>query len=858
MTLAILVLAATGYLSYRNFSAIVASMKVDLNPSLRLMNIRDLSVDLQNAENSVRIFSITGDRNDLGPYYKTIRTIHARIASLRTECMDDPDLLEQTDTIAALIDSNTELWNGLLLINSGEKVVEELKHISDQIDRATVIEPVKEEVIEKKVETGEPVKEETKKPGFFKRLFGRKKEVPADTVPAVTQAAPQLTIVESPPVIQEDTTAIKETPVATISAEKKEEIKSNIGRIQKDDEEAREKLAELETRIARTGNRLREKIYDLISRMESEARLMSDAKNEEADRLAQETFKWLLAFMITGTILALSVIITIISYVRKSDIYNSVIIRSRDEAEKLAKAKELFMANMSHEIRTPVTAIAGFTEQLLHDRHDERTMRTLGVIKSASEHLSRMINDVLDFSKMQNSKLSFENVNFRLADVFNEVNNLFAAQAAAVNTSLTWSVSPDTPPVLLGDPYRLRQVIINLVSNAVKFTKNGKVHYAAEHENSRDGIRLLVIKVTDTGIGIDEDKLNLIFDDFTQEEMSTTRKYGGTGLGLSIVKKIVEMQGGSVEVRSRKGHGTQITCSIPLREGDESLIRQDAPADQAIPEHIKEMRILIADDEEYNRMLFRMILERWGIAYGEAVNGAEAVEKLRSGNFDLVFMDARMPVMDGMEATRAIRNELKLDIPVICISAASTDSDGSRFTEAGMDGFLLKPFSEAQLLQVIVKTQNQRPLPAARLTIEDEDYGLLELLPDDEVEESAATKHTATDLSSIYSLAGDDKRFVSEMLSSFILTTEKGINEIESALAESNITVVAETAHRLIPPCRHTGAAEMCCLLKQIEEAARSNNDPSFIEERTIILRKRFAEARLEIEKELEGIADKV
>jgi len=798
MSLAILVLTATGYLSFRNISAIVASMKVDLTPGMRLMNIRDLSMDLQNAENSIRIFSITGNRNDLKPYYKTIRSIDARIASVRTECMNDPDLLEQTDSIAALIEENIKLWNELLLLHNNEKVGEELRQIADQIETAAVIEPEKEIEPVKEVEQVKPPEEETRKKGFFRRLFS-KKEPPPDTtavvIPVPTPLVTPVVTPEEPP----------EPPKATITTEKKEEIKRTIGRIEKDDREVREKLAEQETRIAITGNRLREKIYDLISRMESGVRLMSDAKSEEADRLAQQTYKWLLAFMITGTILALSVIILIISYVRKADIYNSAIIRSRDEAEELARTKELFMANMSHEIRTPVTAISGFTEQLLHEADDEKAKKTLGIIKTSADHLSRIINDILDFSKLQNNKLILENVHFNIKKLLDEVYSLFEREAMQNSTSLSYSLSPSTPAILLGDPYRLKQIMINLLSNSIKFTAKGKVHFSVDSLSKGKGEIELIMVFTDTGIGIEESKMNMIFEDFTQAEMSTTRKYGGTGLGLSIVRKLVELKKGTIDVKSKKGHGTQITCRIPSLTGDEKLVKDDNASMPEIPDAIRSMKVLIVDDEEYNRLLFKMILDRWGLKYDEATNGIEAVEKVKSGIYDVIFMDARMPQMDGLEATAIIRNELKIKIPVICISAASLNSGWEKYREAGMNDFLLKPFKEEELLRSFLSLTELNSISIKK----------------DNEEEGKLT------FQNLYHLAGGNEDFVRQMMETFLETTQRGLAEMSLAYKSEQPDQVAELAHKLLPPCRHIGAKKMCSLLKQTEDIIRRSNSTS-------------------------------
>jgi CheY-like chemotaxis protein len=331
------------------------------------------------------------------------------------------------------------------------------------------------------------------------------------------------------------------------------------------------------------------------------------------------------------------------------------------------------MANMSHEIRTPVTAISGFTEQLLHEPLNETVNGSLKIIKSSSDHLLRIIDDILDFSKLQNNKLTLEKVHFSIARLIDEVYALFEKQASVNNTLLSFSLSQDTPPVLLGDPFRLKQIMINLVSNSVKFTRNGSVHFSVGIVGKNDDKIDLLMEFTDTGIGIDESKIDIIFEDFTQAEMSTTRKYGGTGLGLSIVKRLVELHQGTIDFNSRKNQGTKIICRLPYLKGDEKELKKEMPPTLSIPDPILGMRFLIVDDEEYNRLLFKKILDRWKIRFTESVSGVEALELLKEEKYDLLFMDMRMPGIDGFKTARFIRDEMDIkesDMPIVIVSAA--------------------------------------------------------------------------------------------------------------------------------------------------------------------------------------------
>ncbi len=645
MILAVILLSATGYLSYRNLSSIVSSISVDLKPELRLITIRDISMDLEKAQNSIRIYSITNDTLDIKPYYNIIYNIDEKVRRLRSECMDDPILLKQTDTISKLIEQNIVIWNKILYLNNNQKVVNYLKGLSDRLNSGP------NEILQ------------TEK-GILKRVF------------------------------KPNNSRIDE-----------KELMSDLQEMEVQDRITKAQMMSREAQLAATSSEIKEKFYDLIAKIENEISGIIKAKALAADQLARKTYIWLAMFSVSGTILAILVMFIIIRYVRKTHAYQIALHNSKNEAEKLSRTKELFMANMSHEIRTPVTAISGFTEQLLHEQFDENTTRSLRIIKTSSDHLANIINDILDFSKLQNSKLQLEKVHFNIVRILEDVYSLFEKQAARNNTRLSYSLSPDTPPALLGDPYRLKQIMINLVSNSVKFTKEGKVHFSVKSIQKQTGEIELVFECTDTGIGIDENKLNFIFEDFTQEEMSTTRKYGGTGLGLSIVKKLIELHNGSIDCNSRKNHGTEIICHIPYLTGDENLVMAEVESPLYIPEEIRNLKILIVDDEEYNRLLFKTILNRWKTHFKEAENGMEALEILKSESFDLLFMDARMPGLDGLKATQFIRGEMHISesvMPVICISAASINDDWQKYRDAGMNAFLPKPFTEKMLLTTIL------------------------------------------------------------------------------------------------------------------------------------------------------------
>ena len=760
MVMAVVILSATGYLSYRNISSIVSSIHIDVEPDLRVLTIREISMDLEKAENSIRLYTVTSDSLDLRPYFRVIWHINEKIQKLRTDCANDSLLLIQTDTIGRLIRQNIIIWAELLNLSNSDKMSQELRHLSDSLN----------------VASAQALKPEK---GILNKTFNRKYKSPINEV----------------------------------------ELISNLTRIEQQDRITKEKKMAREAQLAITGSQIREKFYDIISKMENEVKERINKKAYEANLLAEQTYRWITLFSLSGTLLAIVVMFTIIRYARKTHAYQVALENSKNEAEKLARTKEMFMANMSHEIRTPVTAISGFTEQLLYEKLDEHTSRILKIIKSSSDHLAKIINDILDFSKLQNDKLVLEKVHFSIRKVLEDTCILFEKQAQRNNTSLTYSLSPDTPAALLGDPYRLKQIMINLASNAVKFTVNGKVHFSVKCAKKKSEEIEIVLEVIDTGIGIEESKIDSIFDDFTQAEMSTTRKYGGTGLGLSIVKKLVELHNGKIECKSRKNVGTHITCHLHYHPGDEKQIKSDVVPMLYIPEEIKKLNVLVVDDEEYNRLLFKTILNKWNVKNSEAVNGMEAIEMIKNNHYDLLFMDARMPVLDGLKATQIIRDELKkrpADLPVICISAATQNDDWDKYEKAGMNAFLEKPFSEEMLMTTILTVL--REVTGAEIT----NGGTENSTTDDIIER--------INLQNLFHIAGGDKQFTKQMLITFLETTTKGLEEMKEAASSGKWNIVAELAHKMLPPARHIGAYDLCSFLREIEEGIKNNSETVSIE----------------------------
>lgn len=381
------------------------------------------------------------------------------------------------------------------------------------------------------------------------------------------------------------------------------------------------------------------------------------------------------------------------------------LILAREQAEQSAKTKEIFLANMSHEMRTPMNAVIGMSNQLGKTKLDSRQRFYLDTVHSAADNLLMIINDILDLSKIEAGKLSLENIGFEPRVLLQKTIQILAHKAQEKGLELLNSYfDKQIAKVLLGDNYRLSQVLLNLVSNAIKFTEKGTVDISFKLAQNKSTSQSIIIEVTDTGIGMDAYFIERLFDKFSQEYESVSRKFGGTGLGMSICKELILLMGGDISAKSQKGHGTTITITLTLNKGKKSQLPKEYDI-QIDNQLLYSKKILLADDNDLNRLVTSMILKDYGAIIYEASNGFEAIDIFNKHECDIILMDIQMPELNGYDTSVQLR-KIGCTIPIIALTANAIKGEREKCIALGMNDYIAKPFKEKELLSKIANWLN--------------------------------------------------------------------------------------------------------------------------------------------------------
>jgi len=482
-------------------------------------------------------------------------------------------------------------------------------------------------------------------------------------------------------------------------------------------------------------------------------------------------------------------------------------------AESAVKAKQQFLSNMSHEIRTPMNAIIGFTKVLIKTETTSKQKEYLQAIKLSGDSLIVLINDILDLAKVDAGKMIFEQIPFKMAMSISAMLHLFEPKIREKNLELIKEYNNNIPRVLVGDPVRLHQIIINLVSNAVKFTNKGKITVSVRLLKEDDNKVTIEFAIKDTGIGIPQNKMDKIFDNFQQASSGTSRLYGGTGLGLAIVKQLVDAQDGSIRVESSINEGSTFTFVMDFLKTKSNADIEDTLLE--LDSEIKDIRVLVVEDIALNQLLMKTLLNDFGFVCEIAANGKIAIKKLEAGTFDIILMDLQMPEMNGFEATEYIRHTMNSDIPIIALTADVTTVDLDKCKAVGMNDYIAKPVDDKLLYSKIVGEFKKAMFDNGNIEHKETDGN------DEAQAEVKVMKYT--DLHYLITRTKSNPILMMEMISLYLEQTPPLISVMKKSWREKDWSSLYASVHKMIPSFAIMGInADYENMAKRVQDFAKN------------------------------------
>ena len=487
------------------------------------------------------------------------------------------------------------------------------------------------------------------------------------------------------------------------------------------------------------------------------------------------------------------------------------LIKAKELAEKAVVVKEQFLTNMSHEIRTPMNGIIGFARILESTNLDNDQKQSVEAIKKASHNLMYIINDILDFSKIEADKMTFEEVQFSLSKTVSYVIELLSPNAKEKKIKLLYDIDPDINGILIGDPTKLSQILVNLVGNALKFTEKGYVEVVVTEMQETETDSLIKFSVIDTGIGIAKDKIDSIFESFNQASNETARKYGGTGLGLTITRKLVELQGGKITVESVFAEGSEFSFSLQYKKAEKGTSNLTKLKNTVInPDFLKDIKILLVEDNELNQLLAMKVFGKWDKQMDIAGNGKIAIEKITNTDYDIILMDIQMPEMDGNELTHYIRTQMgyKSNVPIIALTAHATLGEEKRCLQNGMNDYLSKPYDFNVLLEKLFHNVNLNK-------------GIH--TPSSKTPNEVLTGDKLVNFKYLKDFAEGDQSFIKNMVAIFLENTPESIEIILKSNKDDDIKTLKEEIHKLKSSISLLGISKASECIEIIENEIETN-----------------------------------
>lgn len=810
-TFAIMAVVAAGYFTYESTSKLLNSVVELSYPDEKLTKLREVFSDLTEAENNMRMYALLKDDEYFENYLAYIFRADKNIDKLKMITVGQEDHHRKVRKTSVLLDTRLRNIDEFMTfkhaadtINYARLALEKLRESPYDTTRTQIY--TRTSITTSMIDTllmqqPDPAQIEEQSKGFFARianLFSSKKDKQTEDEDAIEKVLQETTIVRDTSILVQADTLLYYRFQGILA-----DVRDKEARLQ-------QQLFEKELELLRNNSMIISQIMDIISGLEQDEIMQVSRQTAEAREVAGQSVLVISAVVLSSLFIILIFLFLILRAISRSNYLRNQLIIAKQKAEQLARVKEEFLATMSHEIRTPLNSIVGFSEQLSRTSLDRDQAEQLDAVKISSEHLQLLVNDVLDFSKIDQGRLKLEKTPFMLKDVMDETYKTFRVRAREKGIRHGYHIELNSKEILLGDPLRLKQVLFNLVGNAIKFTDCGRVFILCRKIASPlitdDRVRLR-FEVHDTGIGIQPEKLEEIFEGFTQADSSLSRRFGGTGLGLTISKRLIEMQGGIIGVASEAGKGSVFYFELPYAIPDLTQTTLPAEAVGVEPMQLKDKFILLVDDDAFNVKLTIMILERWGIKVDYAVNGSDALAMISKNEYDLILTDIHMPDMNGIELTQKIRAMLdinKASIPIIAITANIMKDELNHYLKSGIDDYVLKPYREADLYSKLADQLGFEHLLASQ--------------PADENASEISDSQIEFDLKDLKRFSGGNKKTMAVILNSFVDENKRNLEALKLSLAGNDYAKIAALAHKMLTSYGHLGVKHISDELHKLEK----------------------------------------
>lgn len=791
------VIIAVVFISFINFKRLFASVEYLSQPDQKETVLNHMYKDVAASLKNIRLYALTGNRAYYDHYVEKTSEVRSLINLLKKK--DHAHIYkEQIDSLENLLNLKDKSAHHLgKLIAKRKSIYSSLDNIKLQSDtvyypsmavETTQVNYMKAIPVKQEKENQKPLKRKS----FLRRLFSFKQKEPDNSSNGKT---PKVKYVPRSYFKIDTSIQVKAVPYSNIK-----EVRTQLARWGWRNKQIDEIITKEEEDLLHTNDSFSKIIQEIIAELREKEKRDQASNIQKAHLVVKKSTFVILVIGISGLAGCMLFLILIGKDIRLSNIYRSKLSQERRNAIRTARVKEQFLSNMSHEIRTPLGAIVGFSEQLDKATLSPDQKKYVSAIKNSSDHLLSLVNDILDLSKIEAGKMPVEKVNFKLTELAYDVYQNLKIKSDEKNLEFSYSIDPGLESTLRGDSLRLKQILFNLIGNAIKFTGEGSVKISFQKLNDNLDTSIVQIQVTDTGVGIPLHKHGNIFNEFEQSYDSDSRNFGGTGLGLAICKKLVTNMGGSIFFESEVNSGTTFTVLLPFdnvkAEEDKELhnLKNNASI------NLKGKRVLVVEDDPYITLLMKIIFVKHQILATFAEDGKEGIRKFKEGSFDLIIADMQLPELSGIDMVRIMRSEK--DVPVILCSANVLEN--KKYKDLYSIRFLVKPFKEQELIDCITNalstestsTAPHISIPSAKL----------------------AKLYCLSGLQEIIRNEPDMRQLVNKIVGN----GRSSVTDLQIAVDSNDERRIRKIAHKLIPSFSQLQAE---ALVKQLEKINRNQGD---------------------------------